>query len=92
MHIGDSDVLIVMSGDVDYLVTADFDMVRALDPARGRPVRFDLGAVTFFDSRGIAELLTARNFAPRVELVNTPPDVRTLLELTGVLSLFDHRS
>ena len=72
MQISEDDVLITMAGDVDFLVTAEFDMVEELEPARGRPVRINMAGVTFFDSRGIAELLTARNFAPRVELVNTP--------------------
>lgn len=90
VQVGSDDVLITMHGDIDYYVTSDFDMVRELREARGKPMRVDLADVTFLDSRGIAQLLTARNFAPAVKLVNPPPEVTKLLAVSGITDLFSY--
>ena len=51
----------------------------------------DLGDVTFLDSSGIRALLVAHQFATEhqrsLKVENTPPIVRTVLEIGGVMNL-----
>lgn len=86
------EVVITMHGDIDFVVTTEFDLVRAMGDVHDVPVRVDLRTVTFLDSQGIAQLLTARNYASEVRLVSPPPPVRRLLELSGITHLFAYES
>ena len=65
------------------------ELVRYARSARS-PIRIDLTDVTFMDSGGLRLLYhaaTTSNPGPR--LVGTPQRVRDLLELSGVVDLFD---
>jgi anti-sigma B factor antagonist len=61
--------------------------------AAGTDVTLDLRDVTFMDSRGLAAMITAQRHLAREEarlrLVNPCPAVATVLEITGVRSLFE---
>ncbi len=54
-------------------------------PAR---VTFDLEDLAFMDSSGIALLLQVSNEIERIELRNVRPNVRRVLEVTGLLETF----
>ncbi|GAB2486931.1 STAS domain-containing protein [Jatrophihabitans fulvus] len=82
------EVVITMQGDIDFVVTTEFDLVQEMGDVHDVPVRVDLSTVTFLDSQGIAQLLAARNYATEVRLVSPPPPVRRLLELSGITHLF----
>jgi anti-sigma B factor antagonist len=57
---------------------------------RSNPDRviFDLEKLTFMDSSGIALLLQVANEVEEVELRNVKPNVRRVLEVTGLLERF----
>ena len=73
--------------------TGDFkDQVRALFPSVRRIV-IDLGELTYLDSVGIGSLVTlyvsSGSAGRQFELVNLTPQVRKLLGLTNLLSVFE---
>lgn len=90
----------LLRGDVD-LATAP-SLLRELLGAVARPVAsvtVDLGYVTFLDSSGVGALNTAREAAEDNGVVFTldaiPINVRRVLEVTGMVSVFhvaDHRA
>ena len=53
-------------------------------------LRIDLAEMTFLDSTGIGALISIRNHADRATLIleNPPPQVRKILEITGLTDLF----
>jgi anti-sigma B factor antagonist len=81
-------IVLVLRGEVD-LTTAgrvrDAVDVAVTDP--GRSLVFDLDAVSFMDSSGVAVLLAAAERAPRIEVRAASPIVRRILETTGVTEI-----
>jgi len=87
-------VRMIVSGDVDALTvpelrTAFVDAARLYQPSR---IEGDCRGVTFLDSVGIRTLLQCRADAGHVDcditLINTPPIVYRVLEITGLLDHF----
>jgi anti-anti-sigma factor len=73
-----------LTGELDI---AGVDTVRAaLDsvPSDADGIVFDLSALDFMDSSGIAVLLTARERFGRVQLRRPPDIIRQVLEMTGL--------
>lgn len=56
--------------------------------ALGSAIVIDLAGVTFMDSTGLRELLRVTSDGRRVVLRNVPRQVRSLLAMAGVESLF----
>lgn len=81
--------VIQVSGELDI---SSVDSVRPFveDVLRLEPERvvFDLGAVEFMDSSGIALLLSAARSVPTVELRNLPQIMRRVIEMTGLAATF----
>lgn len=87
----DDAVEVVMTGSIDYAVV---DSISDADLAEyeSRSVLVRMAEVTFMDSLGLSLLLRLRNHAGSVTLVDVQPEVRRLLELTGLLDAFPMRS
>lgn len=80
--------LVRVSGDLDVSNIDALNTVLARITA-GRPERvvFDLSALRFIDSAGIAVLLDTAKKVPAVSLRRPSPAVRRVVELTGVSSM-----
>ncbi|MBX3745637.1 MAG: STAS domain-containing protein [Verrucomicrobiae bacterium] len=69
------------------------ELVRAKLAPQHRRVEVDMSRAAFMDSEGLGALVAIRarlkERGGRVELVGTPSQVRELLRLTGVDSLFE---
>jgi anti-anti-sigma factor len=81
-----SGVLVVtLSGEIDI---SNVDLLRAsIEPALAHApdvVVFDLAALQFMDSSGIAMLLRAAARIPTVRVRNPSPMVRRIIEVTGL--------
>jgi anti-sigma B factor antagonist len=61
--------------------------------AGGRNILLDLGGVTTIDSSGIGELVSAyttvANRGGRLKLVNLPPKVSDILQITQLITVFE---
>lgn len=81
---------LVLTGEIDVSLVADF--TDAADEAlrhRG-PVEVDARGVTFMDSSGVSMLARLAMLAPeRVTVLDPPPMVRLLLEVTQVDQVLD---
>lgn len=81
---------IVLSGEID--ADLGLDLAQASDDAEaaGLPIDVDAHHVTFMDSSGVAFLarLAQRTTHP-VRLLNVPPTVQFLLEITRIGELLD---
>ncbi|WP_083259606.1 STAS domain-containing protein [Cellulosimicrobium cellulans] len=87
----DQGALWVMYGEIDAAVQArhEDELVRHAQSAAGR-IRIDLSAVTFMDSGGLRLLYHAATAGTgKPALLGTPQRVRDLLDLSGVVTLFD---
>lgn len=95
-QVGDDVVVVSVAGELD-LATAPQLHAYLVDKTASRPTDLvlDLGGVTFLASRGVSLLIQARNGWHGIhgELhlsgVTTNPRVRRVLEVTGVLQVFD---
>mgnify|MGYP001268915574 CR=1 FL=1 len=83
-------VRVILAGEVDADLASDLqDAITAVERA-GMPVEVDTHHVTFMDSSGVAFLARlASRSAYRVKLLNVPPTVRFLLEVTRIGELLD---
>ena len=84
-------LVVAVGGEVDTLtgpLVLDA-LVEALDASSG-PVRVVLSDVTFIDSQGLSALITAhqRDEDRPITLGQTRPNVRRLLEITGLDKVF----
>ena len=81
--------VISISGELDLAgvesVGSGIELCLRTSPGR---VIFDLEKLTFMDSSGIALLLQVSNQIEQVELRNIRPNVRRVLEVTGLLGTF----
>ncbi|MFC0533677.1 STAS domain-containing protein [Phytohabitans kaempferiae] len=90
-------IRLVVAGEVDVISAGRFraHLSESLD-ARPRTLSVDLGGVTFLDSTGLSALVYAhqRARAEGVTLaVSSPqPQVRRLLDVTGLLTVFTEES
>ena len=80
------------SGEIDMASADQFQQVITAHLVNGAlRVVVDLGDVTFLDSSGSRALLVAHQFATEhqrsLKVENTPPMVRTVLEIGGVMNL-----
>jgi anti-anti-sigma factor len=93
--VGPARTRIIASGELDAAADAQLaPAVRAcLHEQEARDIEVDLAGVTFLDSAGIRCLLTCWNQADlagcRMRLSNPDPMVRRILEITGLLEMFD---
>ncbi len=83
-------------GETTITVAGDLDMSnvsaleRAVAAATGEPPQrlvFDLAALRFMDSAGIAVLLSAAERVPNVRLHAPSPAVRRVIEMTGLTEI-----
>ncbi|MBD5785446.1 STAS domain-containing protein [Cellulosimicrobium terreum] len=91
VRVEDDGALWVMRGEIDAAVQTRYEdeLLRHAETAT-RPVRVDLSAVTFMDSGGLRLLYHAATAGPgSPRLVDVPERVRDLLELSGVVGLFE---
>jgi anti-sigma B factor antagonist len=84
-------VTLTLDGEIDIETCVDhLPRVLAYD---GRDVTIDVGKVTFIDSSGLGLLIKLRRRADdsggTVHLVNQPPCVAKLLEMSGLADFFD---
>jgi anti-sigma B factor antagonist len=93
----DGDWLVVtLSGECDLSVQAELASALADAVSRSAAVVVDLAALTFLDSSGIHELVTAHHAARdrngHLALRNATGMVATVLEVTGVGELLSPRA
>jgi anti-sigma B factor antagonist len=89
-HDAAGNVVIAVSGDLD-LLAAD-SLRQAVAGALGgtrKKVIFELGALRFIDSAGLAVLIEASTSADSVELRSLSPAVRRTVELTGLTDVLN---
>lgn len=82
----DAGTLVVrLGGEVDMSNASNVQELvdQAMSPQVGRLV-FDLGALEFIDSSGLAVLLAAAQKVASVQLRNPSPIVRRVIEVTGL--------
>lgn len=86
-------VRLVVAGDVDVISAGQFRqyLAGALD-LRPAALTVDLGGVTFLDSTGLSALVyahqRARDEGIPFAVTDPQPQVRRLLDVTGLLSVF----
>ncbi len=85
----EGEIVIRLAGDMDLnTVDAVHETIeRALSGASPKLV-FDMAGVTFMDSSGIAVLLQAVNSAASVCIRTPSPEVRMVIEATGLSDVF----
>ena len=82
-----------VAGEIDLAVADDLRQagLSCLD-SNDPGLRIDLSDVTFIDSTGLGALVSlrtvAREHGKTLHLVNVPPEVRRMLELTGLTDTF----
>jgi len=77
--------VIAVSGDLDISCVEQLrDTVAKVAATRPQELTFELGALRFMDSAGIAVLLGAAGSVPTVRLRNPTTAVRRVIELTGL--------
>ena len=87
-------VIVAVEGELD-IATAPRLEAALIDVERNgtREIVLDLANVQFMDSSGLRSLLSARRRAESagraLRLVNVPPDVRRVFDVTGVRRIFD---
>ncbi len=87
-------VTVTLAGDADYSVVTK--LLDTFEQARSMPgvirIVIDLAAVRFMDSSGLGAFVIGYRFARQdglsFEVINEKPNVRSLLEITGVAHLF----
>ena len=83
-------IRIILAGEVDADLAPDLQDATTAVERSGLPVEVDTHHVTFMDSSGVAFLARlATRSAYRVRLLNVPPTVRFLLEVTRIGELLD---
>jgi anti-anti-sigma factor len=90
--------VLVVRGELD-IATVDQLLAEArtaLDTTTSPALQVDLSGVTFVDSTGLGALVRIRNEAEQhgheVELVGVRPEVRRVLDLTGLTEIFPDRA
>ena len=88
----EADVLVVLARRLDAAVAEKFKEEAVAQAGRsGRPIHIDLGRVEFVDSSGLGALvgvLKAVGDADRLALVRPARQVRTVLDMTRLSSVF----
>ena len=83
-------VRVILAGEVDAELAGDLQDATTAVERSGLPVEVDAHHVTFMDSSGVAFLARLTTRSPyRVRLLNVPPTVRFLLEVTRIGELLD---
>jgi anti-sigma B factor antagonist len=87
---------LLVSGEIDLATAPQFRLeLEALGLEAHSPAVVDLAGVTFLDSSGISALLAARQELAGTDvtlvLAGPSPQVRRVLEMTGVDGLFEIR-
>lgn len=81
---------IVLSGEIDANLSADFNEAMTDAEAAGLPVEVDAHHVTFMDSSGVAFLARLTTRSPhRVRVLRAPATMRFLLDVTRIGELLD---
>lgn len=94
--VSEETVVVHVSGEVDLSVTES--LVDAVRPhlREGRTVELDLSGLAFIDSSGMGVLVQllkeAAHHGARLVLTRVPARARRLLEVSGLLHVFDVRS
>lgn len=83
-------IRIILAGEIDADLAGDLQDATTAVERSGLPVEVDTHHVTFMDSSGVAFLARlATRSSYRVRLLNVPPTVRFLLEVTRIGELLD---
>lgn len=83
-------IRIILAGEVDADLAADLQDATTSVERSGLPVEVDAHHVTFMDSSGVAFLARlASRSSYRVRLLNVPPTVQFLLDVTRIGELLD---
>ena len=83
---GDADGVLWISGEIDMAVSNRFEVAAAETLDGQREFVIDLSGASFLDSTGIRAILnTARNTDKGVCLRNPTPNVRKVLDITGIV-------
>lgn len=81
---------IVLSGEIDANLTAEFNEAMTDAEAAGLPIEVDAHHVTFMDSSGVAFLARLTSRSPhRIRVLRAPATMRFLLEVTRIGELLD---
>ena len=88
-------LLVAVFGEIDISITDSLreDIDRALDNYASRQLLFDLSGVDFIDSSGLGVILgrykRVAGKGGKVFLAGAKPQVKKVLELSGLLSLME---
>lgn len=90
---GDDGPTVALAGELD-LASAPVLREAAEPPIdEGRPIVIDLRELTFIDSTGLGAIAglerRARDAGARFSLVEGPPNVQRVFEVSGTLDMFD---
>lgn len=81
---------IVLSGEIDANLTAEFNEAMTDAEAAGLPIEVDAHHVTFMDSSGVAFLARLTTRSPhRIRVLRAPATMRFLLDVTRIGELLD---
>ena len=84
--------LLRLAGDLDMLAAPTPELALTPLTSGGGSITVDLGALTFLDSTGLRVLCQAKRElgdGGRIVLLNAAPSVRRILEITGLIGVFD---
>jgi anti-anti-sigma factor len=82
------DPVIKLSGEIDISNAETFrQAVELMLQAEPKRLTFDLSQLTFMDSSGIAVMVLAANNVGALELRDTPPIIRRVIESTGLTEI-----
>lgn len=94
-HDEDGGRVLAVTGDVEMSVVDEFVEQARRRLSEDEQLRVDLGDVSFIDSSGLGALVLLRNEAvaqaKSLSLLNVPPAIGRLLQLTGLRDAFDIR-
>ncbi|HET6153257.1 MAG TPA: STAS domain-containing protein [Marmoricola sp.] len=88
---------LVVAGEFDIATTEEFrEQGRACLEADVATIEVDLSDVTFIDSSGLGALVGLRKECAKADaalvLIDVPPSVTRLFEVTGLTAIFDVRA
>jgi anti-anti-sigma factor len=82
------DSVVELSGEIDISNADAFrEALEFIVEAKPKRLVFDLSQLTFMDSSGIAVMVFAANNVAAVELRDTPPIIRRVIESTGLTEI-----
>ena len=88
----DHDIVVELSGkiNIDNAEAVEKELFRIIEGNPGKQPVFDCGKLEYISSAGLRALLNiARTTQSRLRIINTPPVIYEIFEVTGFVNMFD---